>query len=263
MAGLAVGAIYLIRNSINGKCYIGQTTKKNPVARWKQHIRSAKYAANSDILFYRAIRKYGADAFVFETVVSNVPVALLDDLETNCIAAYDGYTEGYNTLKYGSSVRGYTHSDALKAHWSATRKGAIPHNKGMKCPEISGANNSRAIPVICITTGKLFGSGAEAADYYKLTASSITATCKGRRKTTNGLVFEYADLNLRPNIVRAHSTIGGLNTNARAVVCVTTGIEYGSIVEAAKAINASWSGVKSVCSNKRNSVYGYKFKYKD
>ena len=263
MAGLVVGAIYLVRNNINGKCYIGQTTKKNPVARWKQHIYAAKHETGRHIMFYKAIRKYGADAFTFEVIVANVPVALLNDLETNCIAAYDGYTEGYNTLQYGSSVRGYTHSDALKAHWSVTRKGSVPPNKGIKCPTISGSNNSRALSVICTTTNKTFGSGAEAAAYYKLPHSSVIAVCKGRRKTTNGLIFEYADPTLRPNSVRTHNTIGSLNVNARAVVCTTTGVQYGSIVEAAKGINASWSGVYAVCNNKRNSIYGYKFMYKD
>jgi group I intron endonuclease len=52
--------IYLITNSVNGHRYVGKT---NGAAdkRFRSHLRSA--ASGSDTILYRAIRKYGPDAF--------------------------------------------------------------------------------------------------------------------------------------------------------------------------------------------------------
>jgi len=37
-----MGYIYKITNKINGKCYIGETTKDDPNKRWKQHKNTIK-----------------------------------------------------------------------------------------------------------------------------------------------------------------------------------------------------------------------------
>ena len=52
--------IYLIRNRLNGKSYVGQTVKTLQ-ARWAEHIRDAR--KGSPFLFHRAIRKYGVEVF--------------------------------------------------------------------------------------------------------------------------------------------------------------------------------------------------------
>ena len=55
------GSIYLARNMINGKIYIGQTIQE-PKLRISQHKCMSK---TNDKIFYRAIRKYGFDNFMF------------------------------------------------------------------------------------------------------------------------------------------------------------------------------------------------------
>jgi hypothetical protein len=50
------GHIYLIRNLINGKGYVGQTTK-TVTARFSEHRYEA--GRGTEYVLYRAIRKYG------------------------------------------------------------------------------------------------------------------------------------------------------------------------------------------------------------
>jgi group I intron endonuclease len=62
--------IYLVRNRVNEKCYVGQTTATLE-KRWRRHVSNSKTCQNMPIA--SAIRKYGSDSFevsVLETCES-------------------------------------------------------------------------------------------------------------------------------------------------------------------------------------------------
>jgi len=48
-------------------------------------------------------------------------------------------------------------------------------------------------PVVCVTTNENFSSISAAAVYYNVVGSTITAVCRGRRRTVGRLVFKYAE----------------------------------------------------------------------
>ena len=50
--------IYMVTNKNNGKMYIGQTVKKNPFDRWKQH----KSGQNGAKYLISSIKTHGEDA---------------------------------------------------------------------------------------------------------------------------------------------------------------------------------------------------------
>ena len=52
---------------------------------------------------------------------------------------------------------------------------------GKKRPEISGKNNYHAMPVICITTNKIFNTVTDGAKYYKCHQGEISNCCRGWR----------------------------------------------------------------------------------
>ena len=58
------GFIYIIRNTVNTKVYIGQT-RTSVEQRWKEHLRHAQYG---DQVINRAMRKYGVNKFYIETL---------------------------------------------------------------------------------------------------------------------------------------------------------------------------------------------------
>lgn len=53
------GFIYIIRNTVNSKVYIGQT-KTSVEQRWQEHLRHAKYGTQ---IINRAMRKHGVEKF--------------------------------------------------------------------------------------------------------------------------------------------------------------------------------------------------------
>ena len=103
--------IYSITNKVNGKQYIGKTSKFNPYDRWKEHINNAKlkentvgYSSIHTMPIVRAINKYGSDNFKFR-VLEECSDDNVDEREKHYIAEYntcDG--EGYNCTYGGDGV---------------------------------------------------------------------------------------------------------------------------------------------------------------
>lgn len=98
--------IYCIRNSVNGKCYIGQCTRSVEL-RWKEHkLLNGKCRAIEN-----AIRKYGADVFSIEEIASAESQSELDTLERFWIAKLNTVSpNGYN-LSGGGNGAGKMHAE--------------------------------------------------------------------------------------------------------------------------------------------------------
>lgn len=89
--------IYKCTNKINGKTYIGFTNKKLE-KRIIEHISCAN--TNSNYLLHKAIRKYGQNSFLWETVYESYDKDyLLSEMENYFIVESNSYFEtghGYN-----------------------------------------------------------------------------------------------------------------------------------------------------------------------
>lgn len=87
-----IQGIYVIRNIINDKCYVGQSI--NIKERWYHHKSLPK--KSYDYPIYRAFRKYGIDNFEFKVLeyVDNV-----DDLTLREQFWYDRLEPNYNQIK--------------------------------------------------------------------------------------------------------------------------------------------------------------------
>ena len=96
------GFIYIIRNTINNKVYIGQT-RTSVNQRWSEHLRHARYG---DQVINRAMRKYGIDKFYIETL-EICEVLELDKREMYYIDLYDSTdkSKGYNVSIGGNTPR--------------------------------------------------------------------------------------------------------------------------------------------------------------
>lgn len=96
------GFIYIIKNTINSKVYIGQT-RTSVEQRWKEHLRHAQYG---DQVINRAMKKYGINNFYIETLeICNIQ--LLDYREMYYIDLYDSTdkSKGYNVSIGGNTPR--------------------------------------------------------------------------------------------------------------------------------------------------------------
>ena len=72
--------IYTIKNLVNGKMYVGQTTQSNPKSRWYSHCDMMRKGKKSYL--YDSMRKYGVNNFLWKVVDQGNTIEELNELET-------------------------------------------------------------------------------------------------------------------------------------------------------------------------------------
>ena len=105
------GYIYLITNLVNGKRYVGQTTKSIE-ERWRQHVSASRHLKKHTLVVDRAIRKYGVDNFTCEIIefLHGVQKAIIDQREAYWIERHKTYIPeygkdaGYNLTRGGHGI---------------------------------------------------------------------------------------------------------------------------------------------------------------
>lgn len=100
---IQTGSIYIIKNKINDKVYIGQTTM-TVRERFLQHMKPSTIKKRRSYKFYDAVIKYGKENFFVETLECDIPIDRLDEKEIFYIKKYDSCNNGYNAT-YGGNVR--------------------------------------------------------------------------------------------------------------------------------------------------------------
>lgn len=95
--------IYKVTNKQNNKVYIG-VTEQGVDARLKGHFCKAK--SGSNYAFHKAIREYGENAFMIETIDVTIDVKLAPELEKKYIKLFHSNEEqfGYNSTTGGEYV---------------------------------------------------------------------------------------------------------------------------------------------------------------
>lgn len=96
------GSIYIIKNKINDKVYIGQTVQ-DVNTRFKQHLKPSITKTRGSYKIYNAINKYGRDNFYFEILETNIPQNELDQKEIFYIEKHNSYKNGYNSNNGGNT----------------------------------------------------------------------------------------------------------------------------------------------------------------
>jgi len=87
--------VYLIRNVINGKGYVGQTSR-SAEARWIEHCREARYGTGCRSL-HEAIREHGEDSFVVSVLYEAKNFEDLNEAEVRLIKELGTCNpDGYN-----------------------------------------------------------------------------------------------------------------------------------------------------------------------
>jgi len=117
--------IYLVTNTINGKAYIGKTSK-TVKGRWETHLQNAKMGLPYHL--YRAIRKYGVDAFHVQTIAECNNSEQLSELEKMWILLLGTHSTkyGYN-MTYGGE--GVTGTEEVREKIRQKAMGRIPSKK--------------------------------------------------------------------------------------------------------------------------------------
>lgn len=160
------GYIYCIENLINGKKYIGQTTKTID-ARWTQH----KSSANADIPKYyihKAIKKYGIENFVVYEI-SKISCTDKKDLKNHLDYMEKFYIKQYNTM-FDESGYNLTHGGDAQSE--------LVYKKIYQY-DVDG---------ILL---KKWDCLQHAAECYGVSKESIWAACNGKSQTCSAYVWRY------------------------------------------------------------------------
>lgn len=208
--------IYLHKNKINGKVYIGQTKEDDVNRRFRG---GAGYRSSPH--FYRAIQEDGWDNFEHLILETGLTSEMADIREKFWIKAFDATNpkKGYNLTSGGKTKP----------------SGIVPNNRKQ---------------VVCQETGDIFNSLADAAEWAGLnrtSASNISAQIQGKRPTagrhpkTNEPLHWYL-LGEECNNIRPCK-----KGNAKKVKNIDTGEIFDSVNDAAKAYQISNVTISKSC----------------
>jgi len=215
-----MGYIYKIKNKIDNKTYIGQTTQ-DLESRWRQHLKKR----NSCRYLKYAFNKYGVENFEFKLVCITFDNQL-DDMEIKYIEQYKCLVpNGYNIRLGGNSGKhhdetkrkigealknrykngmvhsmpqlGKPHNEIIKKKISDTLKGHKRSQESIDKQIISKRNKrNRKIIQFDIEGNRLnsFYTCTEAAEYIGCTLCNISKCCNGVTKTSKGYVWKYESI---------------------------------------------------------------------
>lgn len=170
--------VYLITNLVNGKKYVGVTTKSLK-KRFQQHLWDAK--RRTRLVIHHAMKKYGESNFTIDLLeeLSDVDEATVLLREAYYIGKYNTLIDdgcGYNMASYGGG--NFNFSEATKQKMSEL-KGGKNHNADLTIRQFRHTK-----------TGEIFsGTRYEFAQKYGLKKSSVDGFIQGQRRKTKGWIL--------------------------------------------------------------------------
>lgn len=215
-------SIYLHRNKINNKVYIGQTKQQPPSKRWGNHGENYQDSPR----FWAAIQKYGWENFDSYILENELTLDEANKREKYWIQYYKSQNPIYG---YNIQNGGYNHtvSEETKQKISQTK-----------------INNYHPY------------RGNHLSEEHK---QKISNSMKG---TNNHFYGQHHTKETKEKMSKNHADVNGSNNpRAISVLCVETGIIYGAISEAAIAIGkdkkSGGSNIRKVLDNPNKTAYGY------
>lgn len=248
----------------NGKCYIGQSIElKRRMSRYR-----AK-ACKQQRHLYNALKKHGWKNFTVEFLwrtkhperYSNLNV-LLDILEIAYIKHFDSIAKGYNLQSGGSNGRQSEETKQLlrEANLGKTQsketklKISLSHRKPIDQYTLEGEFVKR------------WGSTAEATMKISGTTSGTISTAIGdgdRARTSGGFQWRRAEGKPLSSIPGIKHSIKSKRPVVQYSLAGDRLKTWGSVAEAAKALELKRNSIDRVCQKERKSTGGFQWRFKE
>lgn len=291
-----MGYIYLITNTVNGKIYVGQT-KRNIESRWKEHrrISPAKIAKFGATPLFRAIKKYGVDAFTIEQL-EECDNALLDEREIYWIDKLNARTIGYNIAKGGTQSRDCepvvqfslegkfirTFNSIYEASsetglkiggiycacdgWNVQHTGyqwrylKDAEKLGMTLPPCKPPNKSTQVHQYTLDGDYIasFPSISEASKSFgEHGGGGVRLACMGKMLESHGYRWSFEKVDKLPEMGKNKTLrpVAKLDDNGKIIEI------YDSMTDAAIKNNVSLCAISAVCKGRNKTSAGYGWKY--
>ena len=189
----------------NGKVYVG-ITSRTCEDRWRN---GHGYRNNKH--FYSAILKYGWDNIRHEILLEGLTKEEAQRAEADWIASTecDNPAFGYNHSKGGEGKSGFVPTAETRAKIrkkltgthrpeEVKRKVSIAHSGKPLSEEHKlkikiACQNINSKKVVCVTTGIVYDSAADASRRTGVSRSGITACCRGETPSCRKFVWKYVE----------------------------------------------------------------------
>lgn len=276
-----IGYIYIIKNTINDKVYIGKTTQGIDV-RFKQH-KSGLNNQNPKRQSYlkNAMKKYGVDNFYYEELY-RCEIDDIDELNTHLsqkeiefIKQYNAHGDGGYNLTDGGDGSSYGESNLFfgKKHTDKTKK--IIGTKSKERNAIRATHTSEAISKrarnrsIRMQKGDL--TPKEIAQYkrYSIERKGIHQSKEAIQKRINtmkekrkiypkyGTIYFTDELKMKLAKLRAPHSIQQFDKEGNLINT------FNALFEIEQLFGYDRSHIAKVCRGKQKTAYGYVWKYVD
>jgi group I intron endonuclease len=235
-----IPAVYIFKNIINGKFYIGETI--NLKKRMEEYLYPSRKKV--DRIIHHAIRKYGIDNFSFEFYYfQNFKKKDLLDMEEAMILRFNSLKpNGYNLCVKGTDCTGFKHSVETRAKMSKSKSKEIHQYDALSGKYL-----------------KSYISVDEAAKEVGGNSPNLSLSASGIRKSSNGFIWSYDKLNsvtpfedigvTKGKTILQHSLDGKLLN------------KFSSLREAASYVGGNHNNICNNCNRKTKKSYGYVWSY--
>jgi len=205
--------IYIIKNDINNKVYIGKTAW-DINKRFKEHCRDSEKRKNEKRPLYNAMNKYGIEHFYIE-LIEECSIEKASQREQFWIQYFNSFKNGYNAT-LGGDGKNYLDYNKILKYYDETNLTQIQIAEQCNCSVSSvmkiisqyrknpnwreRANKINSKQVLCIEKNIKFNSIGEASrwlfDIEKTTNISsmkqhISEVCRNKRKTAGSFSWKY------------------------------------------------------------------------
>lgn len=224
--------LYIHENKINGKVYVGITSKENPEKRW---LKGNGYKGS---YFYNAIQKYGWDGFEHKVLFRNLSQQEAFNLEKRMIS----------DLKANDRKYGYNIADG----------GNFPGEAALKTLE--NLAKEREIKVVRLNDGKIYPSIVEAEKDNNTYNSLIVKVCKkqrhnaGKMKNGDPIFWSYWNENLDVSKEleqrKILKNLSKYKNKSQKVVCINTGEVFLSLKDAENKYGVWLENIIKCCKHK-------------
>lgn len=240
--------IYIIRNQINQKCYIGSTYQFSQ--RKSKHFKQLRENRHHSKYLQNAFNKYGEENFDFEILFTCPP----DDLIRIEQYHINNYKPEYNMASIAGSNRGVKFSDESRARMSKAFTG---RKQSREVIELRAKNNSKSVLQICPETFviiKEYTSLKDAKNEHGLSTGDISSVLNNRSFYGGKFTWEYAD-KYDKDVIEAKKN--KFNTRRAVVVLNRDGSfnsEFKSVKETAEYIQTSHGNICSCCKSDKYTI---------
>lgn len=244
--------IYIIKNKINNKIYIGQT-KTSLIKRWSGH--KSKSRNDSKLALHSAIRLYGIENFFIELLDTALNLEEANKKEIELINQYNSKCpNGYNMVDGGSV-------EFLNASLPKTKE----HKKKIQFKHMKSA---KPIIQFDIATGKILNEWSSGKEILRggFNRANIIKICKSNKKF--GYIYEYGWCykDFYDSITNKNLLITiNYNPHGRTIKCLDMDKNlvkiYHKITDAAKELNCNPSSIADCLNGRAKTCKGYKWEY--